>query len=45
MKQNLDDLLERANIEGWMPERIRKELLNLEHDTRMRLNNARNSHH
>ncbi|WP_456100511.1 RHS repeat domain-containing protein [Prevotella jejuni] len=45
MKRKLDDLLERANIEGWMSERTRKELLNLEHDTRMRLNNARNSHH
>lgn len=45
MGQKLDRLLERSKAEGWSIERTRKELLNLEHDTRKKLNNARGKHH
>lgn len=37
----LDDLYNRSLAESWSIERTRKELLNLQHQTRERLNNAR----
>jgi hypothetical protein len=43
MGRELDNLLERSKAEGWTTEQTRKELLNLEHDTRKKLNNTRNS--
>lgn len=43
--QKLDKLLELSKAEGWSIERIRKELLSLEYETRQKLNNARSKNH
>ena len=45
MGRKLDKLLELSKAEGWSIERIRKELLSLEYDTRGKLNNARGKNH
>jgi uncharacterized protein RhaS with RHS repeats len=45
MRAELDDLMRRYNSEKWSVERLRKELLGLQHDTRKKLNNARNNCH
>ena len=37
MGQKLDKLLELSKAEGWSIERIRKELLSLEYDTRKKI--------
>lgn len=45
MRTELDDLMRLYNSEKWSVERLRKELLGLQHETRRKLNNARNSCH
>lgn len=45
MGRELDNLLERSKVEGWTLERTRSELLNLEHNTRKKLNHARKGCH
>jgi RHS repeat-associated protein len=45
MYAELENLKTRYNSEGWDVERLRKELLELEHNTRKKLNNARTSCH
>jgi A nuclease family of the HNH/ENDO VII superfamily with conserved AHH len=41
MRQQLDDLDTIARREAWSPERMRQEVLQLQHDTRKGLNNGR----
>jgi hypothetical protein len=41
----LDELVNRYHSEKWGVERLRKELLGLQHEERKKLNNARNTCH
>ena len=45
MRRELDYLLERSKAEKWTLEQARRELLNIEYDTREKLNKARTDNH